>query len=193
MFVHSCKICKAVWSFRDEFLHYSMVCFKLSSPIHVNPCMRPSPVTSKSQCCTSNYYQKHFRNCNIFIDENCLRFQSKLVQITGSSNWIGTGKSYKGQNIPHTNISMSSYIVLNYRRWYFLLFFFFFLTTNAVYYHRWLRYLWSPNEYTINGIILNAKRNAYKINVNMFRRWRAAFLFCQFHFLYLWYSDILSA
>ena len=67
---------------------------------------------------------------------------------------------------------------------FFFFFFFLLLTTNAVYYYRWLRYLWSPNEYTINGIILNAERNAYKINVNMFRRWRAAFLLCRFHFLY---------
>ena len=47
-----------------------MVCPKLYS-IHVYPCTRPSPrsppVTSNSQCCTSNHYQTHFRNCNIFI------------------------------------------------------------------------------------------------------------------------------
>ena len=71
LFDHSYKICKAVWSIRGELLHWSVVCSKLSSPIHVYPCMRPSPrpppVTSNSQCCTSNYYQTHFRYCNIFI------------------------------------------------------------------------------------------------------------------------------
>ena len=40
--------------------------------------------------------------------------------------------------------------------------------------------------------IRNAKRNAHKINVNIFRYWRTTFLFYQFNCHYLWYSDIMS-
>ena len=47
-----------------------MVCSKLSSPIYVTPCMRPlprpPPVTSNSQCCTSNYF--HFPFCTTLFN-----------------------------------------------------------------------------------------------------------------------------